>query len=639
MFGARSTAIRASVVAAALVLGGSASAQEMEVKGRVADTRGNPVAGADVTFLPLPAGARPRPGTKARYRIAQAAHRAAVRLPRTRTARDGTFRCLVSPSLAGLAAGSGVEMAMQVSAAGYRTWMRAIGDRLEGADGQIAVLPDATATGAPLLDVRVATGVDGPYRGYALIERAYRARPDRSIWLRELLPLDPLGRVVYHEPARVPGEVDAMLPTARPEGYRVTLWVAGLDPWQRTLAEGVHEVRPERSDFPARRVLAERGEPARLPIEATYEVAGEEVTLRLDEARVPLLGGEAPVRVQSGSGPVVVDAWDPDLALFVDGSARAPVATTVTHAEPATTRQAQLVVLDRARQPLFGAAIWLEDAAAQSVLPEHAPWAVTDPQGNARLAGLPRGAHWALVRHPTAGEREVLLDTVQPGPVEVQLRDRAASEGRSAFTTAPGSILLDFEHRAGPEEALEVGVVQVGQRMLRRGFDERPRLVRIEGLIPGPVTVWARLAEGPLHVSSSVLATAEPQPPVRPLHAPARTYTFDVRTHDGQTAAGAYVSLGEAAPRGREPFTARLLPVVRDEASGRFALTLHLLGDLWVVVHGTDGARRDVLLRGEGGPPTVEVRLPAAPPPPEKEGADKDGPREAEGPPEAGRRG
>jgi len=621
---ARSTATAVLALAAALTSG--AAAQDMELRGRVTTTDGAGIAGADVTFLPLPARARPRPGTRGRYRLAQAAHRAQARLPHTRTDRNGDFRCLVSPQVAALAAGSGVEMAMRVAADGYLTWMRAIGDGLEGADGQIAVLPRANTAAGPRLQVKVATGVNGVYRGFALIERAYRATPNRSVWLRDLLPIDRLGTVTFDEPARLPGEVPASLPTARAEGYRVTLYLAGLERWQHTLTEGRHEVHPEPSDLPPRRVLAERGEPARTPLRVAYEIEGEEVTLDLDEPAVPLLGGEIPTGVQSASGPVVVDAWDPDVAMFVDQGAPAAAGKAApAAAAPVPTREAAFLVLDKGRRPLYGAALWLEDASARVMAPEHRPFAVTDPTGTARLSGLRPGTHWVLVRHPQAGEREVLLDTVRDGPTEVVLRAAPPREDTS-LPTQPGSLLLDLEQRAG-DEPIDVGVVQPGRRTMRRRFDERPRQVRLEGLTPGPVTVWVRVGEGPVHLVGGAMATADDEPPVHPLRAAPHKFTLAVRTHDGKPADAVHVSLGDTSPKGHAPLTSALLPLVRDGDTDRWTLDVRLTGDLWIVVHGPDDARRDVLLSSAGDSVVVAVSLPEPPPPPEAGGKEtgKDG--------------
>ncbi len=605
---------------ALIALLASARAQDQEVAGRVTDERGTAIAGADVTFLPLPVDARPRAGSKGRYRLAQAAHRATTKLPRTRTDRDGTFRCMLSPQLAALAAGSGVEMAMRVSAPSHLTWMRAIGERLEGADGVVAVLPRTPPNATPRLRLRVATAVDGAYQGFALIERAYRARPDRSVWLRHLAPLSNTGEVEYDEPARLPGEVGAGLPTARAEGYRVTLYVAGLDRWQRTLTEGAHEVRPERSDLPPRRVLAERGELARTPIEATYELAGEEVTVSLGDPRVPLLGGETPLRVHSASGPVAVDAWDPDLPLFVDNQPAPQAKVEEAGAPtPVPTRAIDLAVVDRRGTPLFGAAAWLEDSVARAMLPAGRPYAISDPRGTPHLTDMPPGMHWLLVRHATAGEREVLLDTTQAGPLQVVLRP-APVESATENAVVPGSLLLDLGPATAADDALEVGVLQVGGRMLSRGFPERPRLVRLEGLTPGPATVWARVGDGAVHILAGVLATSADDGAVHPLRATAKTFVLSLRTHEGKAADGAYLSLGEGTPKGKKPFTTDLLPLTIDATSGRATLTLRLIGDLWVVAHGAQGERRDVLLQSDGGAPVIEVALPAPePPPPPKE--------------------
>ena len=603
--------LRLRSIAALGALAAAAAAQDVEVAGTVTDASGQPIAGAEVTFLPLPVAARPRTGSKGRYQIAQAAHRAATRLPRTRTARDGTFRCLVSPQVAALAAGSGVELAMQVQAPGYHTWMRAIGDRLEGASGSVVVLTPARAG---RLRVRVATPVEGGCRGFAVIERAFRARHDRTVSLRTVLPLDEHGAVAFDEPARVPGEIEAALPTARAEGYRVTLYVLGLDRWQGMLTEGKHELHVERSAFPPRRVLAERGEPAKTPIDATFELHGEEVTLRLDTPAVPLLGDEPPVRVHSASGPVTVDAWDPDQPLFVEPPPEeaAPVAGAPTRVE----REVRLVVRDRAGEALLGAAVWVEDSAART-MDAGRTFAVTGPTGTARLSGLPPGMHWLLVRHPTAGEREVLCDTARESLLEVELRDSPAAPARANLVPQAGTVLVDLE-AARTAETVEVGIVQAGGRILRRVFSDGTRRVRLEGLPPGPVTVWARVDGGPAHVVAGVLATGEERPAVEPLRAPARTFVLDVRQADGGPARDVALSLGDTAPKGRKPLTAALLPLTPE--GDRLKLALHLSGDAWVVVHGPAGEQRDVLLRDEGGPPVVEVTLPPPPPPPPAEG-------------------
>ena len=51
---------------AMVLLAATVRAQDQEVAGRVIDDRGQAVAGAEVTFLPLPVEARPRVGGKGR---------------------------------------------------------------------------------------------------------------------------------------------------------------------------------------------------------------------------------------------------------------------------------------------------------------------------------------------------------------------------------------------------------------------------------------------------------------------------------------------------------------------------------------------------------------------------------------------
>lgn len=578
---------------------------DQELSGTVVDGEGKPVANADVSFVALPVEARPRVGAKGRYQVAQAAHRSQAKPPRTRTDRHGTWRVLLSPQHAALAGGSGVELALKVSAPGHDTWMRAIGDSYAGARDLVATLPKAP--GARLkLSVRGAS--QGGYRGAVLIERAYRARPDRSVMLRTLLPLPLTGEVEFHEPARVPGEVGALLPTARAEGYRVSVYAAGLRKLQRTLIEGSYTLELEPDPLPARRVLAERGAPARTPIEATWQIGGEDLTLSFAEPTLPLLGGEVPVRARSASGDVTIDAWDPDAALFVEPAETAVAATATPRPAAELSAQASVAVFDRRKNPLYGAAVWLEDAVAREMWPAHKPFAITGVDGQARLANLPKGTHRALVRHPAAGEREVLIDTSAEAPLEVVLREPPATP--SSDTSGQASLLVDLSRTGAPGERVEIGVVQTGQRMLRRAFDEHPQRVRLEGLTPGPLTLWAKIDDGPVHVLAGVLATLDEQPPATPLRAIARSFTFDVRSHDGQSVADAWLSLGEASPRGAKPLSASLLPLQPD-ADGKLRLTLHLSGDLWVVVHGKDGQSRDLLLQSEPPSPTLSVSLPA----------------------------
>src|SRR5690606_2525934 len=238
------------------------------------------------------------------------------------------------------------------------------------------------------------------------------------------------------------------------------------------------------------------------------------------------------------------------------------------------------------------------------------------PTGTARLSGLPPGMHWLLVRHPTAGEREVLCDTARESLLEVELRDSPAAPARANLVPQAGTVLVDLE-AARTAETVEVGIVQAGGRILRRVFSDGTRRVRLEGLPPGPVTVWARVDGGPAHVVAGVLATGEERPAVEPLRAPARTFVLDVRQADGGPARDVALSLGDTAPKGRKPLTAALLPLTPE--GDRLKLALHLSGDAWVVVHGPAGEQRDVLLRDEGGPPVVEVTLPPPPPPPPAE--------------------
>jgi hypothetical protein len=196
-----------------------------------------------------------------------------------------------------------------------------------------------------------------------------------------------------------------------------------------------------------------------------------------------------------------------------------------------------------------------------------------------------------------------------------------------AATTAPqpATLLLDLAPVDEAPAQTDVGVLQVGGRLLHRGFAEPVRCVRLEGLVPGPATVWVRIGDGPTHFLGGALATTTEEPPLHPLRAAAKTFTLEVRRHDGAIAESAFVSLGEPTPKGKKPFTAALLPVQPDQSGQRLTLTVRLLGDIWVVVHGADGQRRDVLLQSDGGPPVVTVALPPPAPKPDEPVTDKAG--------------
>lgn len=616
--------MRSRAILGVLALAGALAAQDVELAGTVHDDAGAPIAGATVAFQALPVTARPTPGTRGRYALAQAAQRAKSSLPKTRTDRSGHWRILLSPQQAALTEGSGVELALRITADGCGDWLRAVGTRIAAANGIDAVLPRARPD-APRLRVRVEPAGT---RGYALVERVYRARDDASLWLRELVALDAGGGFSLDAPARVPGELQATRPSARAEGYRVTIFGAGCAPWQRTLTEGEHAIRLQPSEDPPRRVLADRGEPARTPLTVTYKIQGTEVTLEFPEAKVPLLGGEVPTRVRSASGPVLVDAWDPDAALFVDRTLDAGTSPTPPTGDAATRldeggRGATFTITDRTDSPLFGAVIWLEDSAARSMSLDPPPFAVTDSLGRARLAGLPAGVFRALVRHATAGEQEVLVDASASAPIAVTLTPTPTPETLAEpAVSASASVLFDVGPAAeGEPERVEIGVVYSPGRLLVRGFEDHPRLIRVEGLLAGPLPVFARVGAGPLHLLGAVLASDEPRPAVQPLLAPEKTFVVEVRTHDDKFEPEIYLSLGEGAPRGRKPYTAAFLPLAYDKEKGEARATLHCAGDVWVRVHGADGRATDLLLPDAPSGP-LRVVLPAPTPSPDAKIAD-----------------
>lgn len=596
-----------------------------EVGGTVVDQDDNAVAGARVDFRALDVRALPRRGLKGVYTLAQARHRAQIKLPRTVTDREGRWRVLLSPQQAALALAGAVELEMRVEAPGFATWQRAIGPDLLAANAHPVHLQPLGAG----LTLNLSAAAE-PARGFVLVERAFRVRGSQSIWLRDLLPITDRGTVRFAEPPGVPGELAPTRPTARAEGYRISVFAAGMARVTTLLAEGEHHLALQPSDYGSRRILAERAEPARPPIELTYAIADQERTLTSEQAIAPVLGDQVPIRIQTGSGPVEIDSWDPDLPMFVVlGEAAAAAGAPRDVAPPRRDGVLRLDVVDRRAQPLFGAGVWIENQCVAEAATDAAVFGLSDARGRVELHGLPSGSYRVLVRHPQAGELETLA-TVRDAVVSQQVRLRPHSETEPEQLPLEGTLLLDVTALFG-DESLEIGMVTADRRVVRRRFDEVPRLVRLAGLVPGPTTFYLRRGDAPPLFFGGVLAGATPEPAMA-INAPeARHFTLTVLDDQGQPVADTYLSLGEGALRDQRAFSASLFSLGPGSHPGQHVVDLAVHGSLWLRVHGPQGAARDLEL-GPTSDAALEVTLRPAPPDPNakiettttpKEGPDK----------------
>jgi hypothetical protein len=590
------------VVAAILMGCAAGAAQDIDITGRVVDGLGAPVAGARLVVQPLHLTAPPTPGRKGVYLLALQRHQDSARWPSGATDHEGTFRMLLSPSQRALAAAGGREVELVVRANGYATWRRAIGSDPRAAGAEPIVLkPSATSPG---LQIRC----DGPRpaRGWVTIERPFRVRGQRTIWLRDLLPLQADGSCEFHEPPLVPGEIPAIAPTMREEGYRVTVYAAGCERLQKLLTAGSHALELPAGP-PARRVVVERAEPARAPLQVTWRIGGDELTLTLDEPAVPLLGGEMPLRIESASGPVAIDSWDPDLPLFVQ---KAPPAGEAPSRPPPPPRASDfaLVVHDFQGQPAAGAGLWLEDAAVKQAGPDCVPFAVCDANGRATLRAVPHGTHWLWIRHPGLGERELPIGSGSQQVPLPPVRLRKLPQAEASESGLPGTLLLALD---GGDLGLEAGILGHDGRVHQRRFPATPRFLRLEGLVPGPTTFYLARGEQPSIVFGGVLATDLSAPPLRPLATPVVHWRLNVLDSEGQPARDVSLWFPETAegprPARRPGASAFALQKLEEPGTWRCSLALH--GSVWLRVHGAQGESRDVLFSHEKAGAVIAVKL------------------------------
>ncbi len=561
---------------------------------------GRPVAGARVEIAPLDVHGLPVAGRKGTYREAQRQFAAGVRLPRTISDATGRCRLLLSPAQRMLDGSTSQEFELRVEAPGFATWRCALGNR---------VVPDVT--GVELVAQRADAGLvleckdaAGPLSGFVVIERPFRTRSGRTLWLSDLVPIGADGLVLYPEPPRVPGERLAIEPSVRVEGYRVTLWALARPRKVWSFGVGRHRLDPGPDDGSWRRIVAERGEAPPGPIRASWIVADQLQEVTLPGPRVPLLAGMIPQRIDTGGGRVLIDTWDPDLPMFVEraqGRAAAGAADGQDAAgdptapeEGATGATTEIRVVDRRDRPVAGAIVWLEDSAMRQVEREVAAFATADRDGVARFTGIPRGVHRVLALDPVHGEREVPIAFGGDASPPVRLVRRA--HGGADPQGLPGTMLLDLTGApGGPDDPIEVGVLLPDRRVVARRFAERPQHVRLEGLVLGPTTFYVRAGKAPPTIMAGVLNGGLDAPAVRPFETAVRKLRILVMEPDGTPAEGVALSLNDGGDAKRPPPSASLFALTAaGEGTYEFDLALH--GTLWVRVHGKDEGFADLAI-------------------------------------------
>ena len=593
--------------------------QDLELAGKVRDSKGAAVVGASVELGTLPLLPAALSGTRSSYKLAMASQRQSVPMPKTVTDGDGEWRMLLSPQQSALAAAEAVEMELVVRAQGFATWRRAIGASWLAASGQTATLQTPGAGLALQLE-----GHGGAYLGYALVERPFRVPGGRTVWLQDLLRVPGSGKLEYPEPPRVPGEVAAQSPTARLEAYKVTLFCADLEGTVTFVGAGATRLAVRPAEGGRRKILKERAELVPGPIEATWSLAGHKIQLGFESARVPLLGSEAPIAVTTKLGPVALDAWDPDQPLFLRDLANAD---ELEHkAEPPTegTFSDVLVEVKRKDQPVFGAGVWIEDPASKRSGKDAVLAAMTDPRGRATLRGIPAGTWRIFTRHAVHGQREALVTAPSKESVALTLAKRDETDTGPKPTTLAGTLLLDCGERSNEaaKESLEVGVLGPDGKLVRKVFEAATRYVRLDGLVPGPTNLYVRTGTQAPTVLGGILAqdsaTSDPgELAVAIASAVPHVIRIHVRDSQGAPVPTAKLSLGEATPAGKDPSSLGLLPLEPTPEAGTFLFKIRALGNLWARVHGPAGEHVDVVFPGQGD--VLDVRLKA--PAPEPEGA------------------
>lgn len=616
----------------ALALAATAAvAQHAELKGRVADARSNtPVAGAKVTFSAVSVPASPLPGVRSDYRSTQRLLLARSRLPSTVTDRDGEWRILLSPRLAALTTSGLSRLMMTIESPKHTTWQRCFDGDLRDAAAASPALLEAKPETPPLIVELLGPGRDArPPRGCVAIERSFRIQRNRTVWVRDVLPIESDGRCRFDRPVRIPGEPAATSPTARAEAYRVHVLAIGCEPVIRMLPPGQHRIRLDASPWRPRKILAARAQPATAPIRARYPVEGAQdgvVEIEFEDSAIPLLGDIEPDSITTGSGPVEVDAWDPDVPLFVvaaaanDASGEDSDAAAAADDEPELGGTLQVQVQDSAGAPVFGAGIWLERRALRRASTRSELFDVTNARGVATLERLPRGSFSVLALHPEAGFAEALVDVTPPGTnataTVVRLGPLPPRAGvDAAGTQAGGTILLDLGSAAANDDgAIAVGIF-AGTKVVLRRFESHPGKVRLEGLPLAPTGYFVRPAEQPPRFVAGAIPGSATDPAQTVLDVAASDFRLRAMGPDGKSIRIQALSLGDPPRRDKLPRTSELFTLEHDGDVTK--TTVHARGGLWLRAwaEGMQGA--DVLLDPSNAATDIPMTFEAIPPKPE----------------------
>lgn len=599
-------------MASAVLALGQLAAQQIDLTGRVVDLRGKPVAAARVTFEPLDLPASPIPGVRSGYQLAQHIQLARQRLPTAITDREGEWRVTLSTSQAALTTSGLSRYLMQVRAPDHAAWQRAIdGDLTLASEADVVLAP---LPAAPPLTFRV-LGIERQPAGFCVVERAFRVTRNRTIWIPSVIPIADDGQCEFDQAVRIPGEPAATSPTAREEAYRVTVYPNGCEPLRAMLAPGSGQrLTAAESPWRPRKILAARAEPPRPPFRATYRIENTEQVVDLSEPVVPLFGDLEPVRVETGSGLVELDAWDPDLPLFLIRDGAVADATGALEPEPNPNTRLDVVVLDSDGRHVLGAGIWIENRITKRAPSNATVFAVTDPRGRARLSGLVPGTFSLLAHHPRFGIAEALADlSANGGQLEITLRP-----GRETKPTDPivtGVVSLDLRGMVRrPEAKCSVGMFG-GARLIWRRFDRCPERVSLEGLPLGPTSFFVRIGDGHACFFGDHIARARGGAALRPETLRPIRFSVVVRDENGDTLDGAQISLGDKPGRDGVIPSTSLFPRAAD---GSIEVRLH--GRIWVtIVH--DGFQpAQALLDANANDEPVEVTLTRTPIEPEEQG-------------------
>lgn len=561
-------------------------AQQTELSGRVIDSQGRAVADAEITFSLLAAVELRGSGVRGAYGLAQRRHIQSLGSIVSASDETGRWQRQLTATEAAILTVAGNSYRMEVRARGFMLWSRAIAGDLRGDLTKLAQL-ERGQRGATL-EV-VLEGGERPYQGYALIERQFRIHAGGSIWLPSLEPLTQRGAFRFDQPPRIPGEILAPSPTARAEVYRVSIYAVGLQPIVRTLPVGSWRLPMLPSPAALRPVLDPDGKPATTPIRATYILGGQEVEVKFSRSHVALLGDRPPTRVGNSLGEARVSVWNPLQAIHLG----APRSRNSEQPRPdPTLTRLTLRVVDRRGRPASGCGIWLEDDSVRKAKSTAEVFAVTDSLGTASLENLPRGIHRVLLRHPSAGWRELQLrlETGQEQAVLSLLPPIALGRQKPGL---PGTLLLDMGERGGM--FTELGFITTERRLVRTNFADRPRWIRLEGLPMGAISLYVRSENEPAVLVAGVLSGTFNNPPFKITEIKMRHLRLSIRDVEGHPLGNAAISFGEG-PTSSLPYTSGLITLQKGKRAGDYFFEAPIHGSPLMRIHDRDGGYQDVVI-------------------------------------------